>query len=178
MSMTAAELTRKHCAPCEGGVPRLSPAAVRDQLAALPEWKLTPDGQRIRREWRAKDFATALDFINRVGQIAEQEDHHPDLHLVGYRNVAIELRNSEQNDRLPTLASEFIRHQVGVIFADNLAAAVAARAATATIPIVFAIGGDPIRDGLVTSLSRPTGNLTGVTFFAFSGSALAQYRPC
>jgi len=50
--------------------------------------------------------------------------------------------------------------------------------ATATIPIVFAIGGDPIRDGLVTSLSRPTGNLTGVTFFAFSGSALAQYRPC
>ena len=57
MSMTAAELTRKHCATCEGGVPRLSPAAVRDQLAALPEWKLTPDGQRIRREWRAKDFA-------------------------------------------------------------------------------------------------------------------------
>jgi 4a-hydroxytetrahydrobiopterin dehydratase len=91
MSMTAAELTRKHCATCEGGVPRLSPAAVRDQLAALPEWKLTPDGQRIRREWRAKDFATALDFINRVGQIAEQEDHHPDLHLVGYRNVAIEI---------------------------------------------------------------------------------------
>ena len=101
-----------------------------------------------------------------------------ELGFVEGRNVAIELRNSEQNDRLPTLASEFIRHQVGVIFADNLAAAVAARAATATIPIVFAIGGDPIRDGLVTSLSRPTGNLTGVTFFAFSGSALAQYRPC
>jgi putative ABC transport system substrate-binding protein len=55
---------------------------------------------------------------------------------------------------------------VAAIFADNIAAAVAARAATGTIPIVFAIGGDPIRDGLVTSLSRPTGNLTGVTFFA------------
>src|SRR5262249_55402946 len=62
-------------------------------------------------------------------------------------------------------ASELVRDQVTAIFAYNLAAAVAARAATATIPIVFAIGGDPVRDGLVTSLSRPTGNLTGVTFF-------------
>jgi putative tryptophan/tyrosine transport system substrate-binding protein len=66
---------------------------------------------------------------------------------------------------LPDLASEFARRPVTAMFADNLAAAVAARAATATIPIVFAIGGDPIRDGLVTSLSRPTGNLTGVTLF-------------
>jgi len=91
MSATAAELTKKRCAPCEGGVPRMSPDAVREHLAALPAWKLTPDGQRIRREWRVKDFATALDFFNSVGQIAEQEDHHPDLHLTGYRNVAIEL---------------------------------------------------------------------------------------
>jgi ABC transporter substrate binding protein len=91
------------------------------------------------------------------------------LNELGYiegRNVKIELRNSEQYDRLPDLASEFARRPVTAMFADNLAAAVAARAATATIPIVFAIGGDPIRDGLVTSLSRPTGNLTGVTFFA------------
>ena len=69
----------------------MSPDAVREQLAALPEWKLTSDGQRIRREWRARDFAAALDFFNRVGRIAEQEDHHPDLHLAGYRNVAIEI---------------------------------------------------------------------------------------
>jgi putative tryptophan/tyrosine transport system substrate-binding protein len=91
------------------------------------------------------------------------------LNELGYiegRNVKIELRNSEQNDRLPDLASEFASRPVTAMFAGNLAAAVAARAATATIPIVFAIGGDPIRDGLVTSLSRPTGNLTGVTFFA------------
>ena len=91
------------------------------------------------------------------------------LNELGYiegRNVKIELRNSEQYDRLPEFASEFVRRPVTAMFADNLAAAVAARAATATIPIVFSIGGDPIRDGLVTSLSRPTGNLTGVTLFA------------
>ena len=91
MSTTAAELTSKHCVPCEGGIPALTPAEVQDRLAAVPEWKLTADGKRLRREWRAKDFATALDFFNRVGQIAEQEDHHPDLHLTGYRNVAIEI---------------------------------------------------------------------------------------
>jgi 4a-hydroxytetrahydrobiopterin dehydratase len=91
MSTTAAELTSKHCVPCEGGIPRLGPGEVKAHLAALPDWKLTADGQRIRREWRVKDFTTALNFFNRVGQIAEQEDHHPDLHLTGYRQVAIEL---------------------------------------------------------------------------------------
>src|SRR5262249_24328282 len=89
-----------------------------------------------------------------------------DLGYIEGRNVVVELRDSDQYDRLPDLASELVRDQVTAIFADNLAAAVAARAATATIPIVFAIGGDPVRDGLVTSLSRPTGNLTGVTYFA------------
>src|SRR6516164_7226869 len=87
------------------------------------------------------------------------------LNELGYiegRNVKIELRNSEQYDRLPDLASELARRPVTAMFASTLPAAVAARAATATIPIVFSIGGDPIRDGLVTSLSRPTGNLTGI----------------
>ena len=62
-----------------------------DRLAAVPAWKLTEDGKRIRREWRVKDFLTGLDFFRRVGEVAEKEDHHPDLHLTGYRNVAIEL---------------------------------------------------------------------------------------
>ena len=88
---TATELTGKHCAPCEGGMPPLGPEQVRSYLDALPDWKLAADGRAIRREWRVKDFATALDFFNRVGRIAEAEDHHPDLHLTGYRNVAIEL---------------------------------------------------------------------------------------
>jgi 4a-hydroxytetrahydrobiopterin dehydratase len=88
---TAADLTRKHCAPCEGGVPRLSRDQIDRLLVALPNWKLTQDGQRIRREWRVKNFTTVLDFFNRVGALAEEEGHHPDLHLVGYRNAAIEI---------------------------------------------------------------------------------------
>ncbi|HXG09027.1 MAG TPA: 4a-hydroxytetrahydrobiopterin dehydratase [Gemmataceae bacterium] len=89
--MTATELTRKHCQPCEGGMPPLSAEEVSRYLAELKDWKLSADGKRIRREWRVKDFAAGLDFFNRVGQLAEQEDHHPDLHLTNYRQVAIEL---------------------------------------------------------------------------------------
>ena len=88
---TATELTQKHCKPCEGGVPPLAAEQVRELLQSLPQWKLGADGKRIRREWRMKDFAAALDFLNRVGAIAEREQHHPDLHLTGYRHVAIEL---------------------------------------------------------------------------------------
>ena len=94
---SAGELTSKHCVPCEGGVPPLSPEQVRDYLAAVPQWKLSADGKRIRREWRVKDFVTALDFFNRIGQVAEAEDHHPDLHLTGYRNGAIELSTHAVN---------------------------------------------------------------------------------
>lgn len=88
---TACDLTQKKCLPCEGGVPALNADQVRQLLPAVPDWKLTADGHRIRREWRVKEFLTALDFFNRIGKLAEDEDHHPDLHLVGYRNVAIEI---------------------------------------------------------------------------------------
>jgi 4a-hydroxytetrahydrobiopterin dehydratase len=90
-SAIACELTRKRCLPCEGGVPKLPAARVQELIAGLPGWTLVGDGKAIRREWRVKDFVTALDFFNRIGQIAEKEDHHPDLHLSGYRNVAIEM---------------------------------------------------------------------------------------
>jgi 4a-hydroxytetrahydrobiopterin dehydratase len=89
--MKAAQLTQKRCLPCEGGVPALTRAEARTYLTATPNWKITRDGKRIRREWRVKDFITALDFFHRIGRIAEAEDHHPDLHLTGYRNVAIEI---------------------------------------------------------------------------------------
>jgi 4a-hydroxytetrahydrobiopterin dehydratase len=89
--MSTCTLTDKKCHPCEGGVPPLSPAEVGEMLKQVPDWRFTADGRRIRREWRVKDFVTALDFFRRIGEIAEAEDHHPDLHLTGYRNVAVEL---------------------------------------------------------------------------------------
>ena len=88
---TAAELTAKKCAPCEGGVPALSPEEVGRLLTAVPQWRLTTDGKRIARSWRVKDFTDGLDFFRRVGELAEAEGHHPDLHLTSYRDVAIEL---------------------------------------------------------------------------------------
>src|SRR5436190_8328502 len=82
------------------------------------------------------------------------------------RNVTIESRYADnQPDRLPSLAAELINRPVNVIIA-NSSAASAAKAATTRVPIVFAVGNDPVRDRLVPNMNRPGGNVTGVTFLA------------
>jgi putative ABC transport system substrate-binding protein len=91
------------------------------------------------------------------------------LNEVGYvegRNVAIELRATIRYDHLSELATELLLHKVAVIAAIGGPSAHAAKAATATLPIVFSVGGDPIELGLVSSINRPDANITGVTFFS------------
>ena len=89
------------------------------------------------------------------------------------QNVTIEYRYGDnQSDRLPALVAELIRRPVAIIAA-NINAAFAAKAATTTVPIVFVTGSDPVAEGLVLSLNRPGGNVTGVSFVS---GALAAKR--
>ncbi|MBL8822501.1 MAG: 4a-hydroxytetrahydrobiopterin dehydratase [Planctomycetia bacterium] len=87
----ACSLTQKKCKPCEGGVPPLAPDAVQNYLSGLPGWQLTENKKGIFRTWKFKDFLSAMDFLNHIAHVAEDNDHHPDFHLTGYRNVKIEM---------------------------------------------------------------------------------------
>ena len=91
-TQTSEQLTQKKCVPCEGGVPKYTPWRNRQaQLTKLAGWRLTHDGERIRKDWVVKNFMAGIDFFSRVAEVAEADGHHPDLHLEGYRNVWIEL---------------------------------------------------------------------------------------
>lgn len=90
-TQTIEQLRAKKCLPCEGGVPKLTPAEATAQLANLKGWVIVGDGQRIRKEWTVKNFLAGMKFFNAIAEVAESEGHHPDLHIVGYRNVAVEI---------------------------------------------------------------------------------------
>jgi len=115
-----------------------------------------------------RSLEDSKEFVAAFGQGLNEAD------LFEHRNVAIEYRWAENHlDRLPALASELVRRQVAVILAvGGVPPTQAAKAATSAIPIVFIVGGDPIKLGLVESLNRPGGNVTGVTIL--SGALTAK----
>ena len=85
------ELSGKKCVPCEGGVDPCPLPFITEQLEKLPGWYLTHDNRRIRKDWTMKNFVEGLAFFEAVGKVAEEEAHHPDLHLESYKEVWIEL---------------------------------------------------------------------------------------
>lgn len=91
VTLTGEELRGKKCLPCEGGVAPSTREEAESQLTRLPGWRLTADGQRIRKDWVVKNFLAAMRFFGKVADVAESEGHHPDLHLEGYRKVWIEI---------------------------------------------------------------------------------------
>jgi len=123
---------------------------------------LVPSGARAQQAMPVIGLLSSASSHDYGPMIAAFRKSLAETGFVEERNVRIEyVWADEHYDRLPALAADLVRRQVNVIVAATTPAALALKPATATIPIVFAIGGDPVRTGLVESLSRPGGNMTG-----------------
>ena len=83
------DLAEKTCVPCKGGVPPLKGEELEELHRQIPEWEIVED-HHIRREFRFRNFREALDFVNRVGELAEEQVHHPDISLTWGR-VKVEI---------------------------------------------------------------------------------------
>jgi 4a-hydroxytetrahydrobiopterin dehydratase len=95
-------LTEKTCAPCRGGVPPLTPGEAETYKIQVPEWELTEAATRIERGFKFGNFAEAMMFVNRVGELAEAEGHHPDITFGwGYAHVVLythKIKGLHEND--------------------------------------------------------------------------------
>ena len=132
-----------------GGAAVTWPPAARGQQPEMP----------VIGFLRSAEFANVSHFVTAFRRGLKE------VEFVEGQNVMIEFRSAEDRpDRLPALATDLIRRPVALIVGD-LPSAIAAKAATTTVPIVFATGADPVTEGLVASLNRPGGNVTGVVFF-------------
>ena len=133
-----------------GGAAAAWPLAARAQQQALPVVALL---RTLAEDDSAREVAAFRKGLSETGYVEGQ-------------TVAVEYHWLAQYDRVPTLLSDLVRRRVNIIATDSDVSSTAAKAATATIPIVFGAGQDPVKLGLVASLARPGGNATGVYFFS------------